>query len=883
MKPLKVEFGAFGPYAGNESVDFEKLGSKGLFLICGKTGIGKTMVLDAMTFALYGKSSGHGRDEFAEMRCTRADFAAPTYVRFEFENQGIVYRFERRLDRKQKNLSKSCSLMRKEEDGVFRTMLENPKDTALNAAAEEIIGLSYEQFCQVIILPQGKFEQLLTSKSEDKEKILTSIFGAEQWRRFAEIFYSEASKRLNELSDVRDRIRRSLNDEKCETLADLDRIIFEKNESIDTLTKDFESRDYAKFINEQQELLTVAKRFEDLHRAEKKAAELESEKKNQDGRIKRSQDASRAENVRTLLEASRNAKQSLAGREKDVKAAEKAAADAKIKADDANKKLENHIAKEDETEAKKSQTTVYEGLREEYTGLDEARNDLKNKTDAVKEAAEAEAAAKKTDDNLKKAAKQLEEDYRSLQQKHAECLKAYMSGITGELAANLRDGEPCPVCGSTEHPHKAPVNPNSVSKNDVDDAKEAADGKYAELQKKLEEQEKAKQALDKKHAATEEAERARLKAENILDGKKKKLVSGITSLRDLDTEIGKLKDSVKAYVETREILTKAKDTASEALTKADAALASAKKECETAGKLSAEADEALTKGLSDNGFRSEEEAENLMLPSQERERIGKEIAQYEADVRAAAQSIKDIKTELDGKEEPDANQCRTLIDAASTAITDYETQKAIFKNEAERLSTKAESLKAEGEGIEDSIREAEEDYAFARNLRGDTGTGLQRYVLGIMFSTVIAAANKMLEKVHGGRYRLFRSDDKIKGSYKRGLDLKVYDRESAEHEGRFVNTLSGGEKFLVSLALSIGMSTIAQKSGIRIEALFIDEGFGSLDEDSIDDAMDILNSIQKANGIVGIISHVKILQEQIPSKLSVSATEKGSHITSSIG
>ena len=182
-----------------------------------------------------------------------------------------------------------------------------------------------------------------------------------------------------------------------------------------------------------------------------------------------------------------------------------------------------------------------------------------------------------------------------------------------------------------------------------------------------------------------------------------------------------------------------------------------------------------------------------------------------------------------------------------------------------------------------SADEAEQDFGFAKRLRGDTGTGLQRYVLGIMFSSVVAAANKMLELVHGGRYRLYRSDEKAKGNNKRGLELKVFDRYSSDHEGRFVSTLSGGEKFLASLALSIGMSTVAQKSGIRIEALFIDEGFGSLDEDSIEDAMNILNSIREANGLVGIISHVRLLEDQIPSKIRVREDEEGSHLSLSVG
>ena len=130
---------------------------------------------------------------------------------------------------------------------------------------------------------------------------------------------------------------------------------------------------------------------------------------------------------------------------------------------------------------------------------------------------------------------------------------------------------------------------------------------------------------------------------------------------------------------------------------------------------------------------------------------------------------------------------------------------------------------------------------------------------------------------------MFLSDDRSQGTNKKGLELKVFDNNSEEHDGRFVSTLSGGEKFLCSLALSIGMSTVAQKSGIRIEALFIDEGFGSLDDESINDAMSVLNSIQEANGLVGIISHVQILQDQIPSKLRIVEKDGGSHIVQTIG
>ena len=169
MKPLKIEFQAFGPYVGYEMVDFGAIASKGLFLICGKTGIGKTMILDAMTFALFGKSSGNGRNDLEAMRCTNAAFDATTFVRFEFENNGKYYLFERRLERKRKNLSASYNVAEKGADGVWKPLMENPKEKALNEKAVEIIGLEYGQFRQVIVLPRDSlrsFSHLLRMKKK---------------------------------------------------------------------------------------------------------------------------------------------------------------------------------------------------------------------------------------------------------------------------------------------------------------------------------------------------------------------------------------------------------------------------------------------------------------------------------------------------------------------------------------------------------------------------------------------------------------------------------------------------------------------------------------------------------------------------------------------
>ncbi len=883
MKPITVEFQAFGPYAGHEIVEFDKLASKGLFLICGKTGIGKTMLLDAITFALYGKSSGHGRDDFSAMRCTRAEYDATTFVKFVFENKGVYYSFERRIERKKKNLSLSYSLLFKDESGVWQTMLENPKEKDLNAKAVEIIGLEYEQFCQVIILPQGKFEKLLVSNSDEKEKILTSIFGEEKWQKIAEYFFAEADARLGKLRDIREKIQRSLRDESCETFAELDRLISSKQSEADQLTDEYISHHYDDIIKEQQDLLAVASRFEDLRNADAKKTSLEAQKQERSLWEKKSEDAERAEKVRTFLAAVITEKENVESREKELESAQDLMVSKGEALNDAETQLRNHLEKAEEYASKNQLKIKFEGLREEYASVDEATDELNEKSNSLNKALEDESKAQEEDETLKKALSRIKDEYESLQKNHNDMLEAYMNGITGELAGKLKEGEPCPVCGSTQHPHKAPIADNNVTKEAVESAKEEADIKYQELKASMTKEESAKKRFDEKHAAAEEAKRSVEVSKVKLEGLRKKMISDIDSLQVLEENIKKLINEITEYNNTKEKLENLQKTAKDNYTEACTHSKSAEKELESATVRKSDAEKKLMVGLKANGFLSAEEAESAMLSDEERKQLRDSISQYDAEVSTANESYNRIKAELEGKPDLDSQIIRQTIEETQTAIDEFKGKKAVLDNEIQRLRDKDNKLKEEGAGIEEDIREAEEDALFARRLRGERGTGLQRYVLGIMFSTVIAAANKMLEKIHGGRYRLFRSDEKAQGSTKRGLELKAYDRLSADHEGRFVNSLSGGEKFLVSLALSIGMSTIAQKSGIRIEALFIDEGFGSLDEDSINDAMDVLNSIQRSNGIVGIISHVKLLQEQIPTKLCVEANEKGSYISSTIG
>lgn len=883
MRPIKVEFQAFGPYVGHEKVDFEAISSKGLFLICGKTGIGKTMILDAMTFALFGKSSGHGRDDFESMRCTNADFNTDTFVKFEFENHGEFYLFERRLERKRKNLSAAYNVSRKDEDGIWRPLMENAKDKAVNEKAVELIGLEYEQFRQVIVLPQGQFERLLTSNSDEKEKILTSIFGEDKWQVIAEHFYDKAESRRNELKSIREKIQNSLAEESCDSIAQLELAVTHKKDQAVSLDEEYEKADYEKIIKEQQENLALAKRFGDLHKAEERLRELESQKDERAEWEASLNDAKCADKVRPFIKTEETSAESLKKREKEEETARSTAESRKKASEEASEKVKHHLEKEKEIETLKSNKIIYEGKRKDYEGLEDAERDLKLKKKAASDALAAEKKAKEASDSLTEVTGQLRDEYATLQAEHTDFLNAYLAGITGELAGQLKAGEPCPVCGSTEHPHKAKVAENSVTKAMVDSKKKATDQKYQELQEQIPKQEEAKKLVDEKHAAVERANTEVTTFSERLDSRKKNLVEGVATAKKLEEEIAKFQKSIDEYEEVKRELLEAEKAAKDLYIESKTKIGSAEKETKAADKAHKEAEKALEKSLQDNMFESRDDAEKLMLDDAEMEALASRIATYDASVQSAKENLKTIKAELKDKKEPDEDKCREILDEAGNAQGEYREKKGELSQEIERLDNKLNVLKKEGKGIEEKIRESEEDFVFAKKLRGDSGTGLQRYVLGIMFSSVVTAANKMLEMVHGGRYRLYRSDEKAQGTNKRGLELKVFDKNSEEHDGRFVSTLSGGEKFLASLALSIGMSTVAQKSGIKIEALFIDEGFGSLDDNSIEDAMNVLNSIQEANGLVGIISHVQILQDQIPNKLRVEEDVNGSHIVQTIG
>ena len=790
MRPLTLTFQAFGPYAGREHIDFEDLTSKGLLLICGDTGSGKTMILDAMTLALYGKASGGLRNEFSSLRCNRCKPEDDTFIEFVFEAGGSVYKFERRLEKKRVNLSEKQQIYKRDEKGYFEPLREKINKSEMPGIARDLIGLDYDQFTQVIILPQGKFEQFLESDSGQKGEILTEIFGAKRWEAAAQRYYDSVKAECDALNARKEQVNSILGSEGCEDLDGLKQKIGETEQRLEELTNQFRESD---FDRKRNDLL-----------ADKEAA----------GK---------------LVEL----KRALSVRQEEAKASESAVAACTEDLEDAEIRLREQKNRESDKEAWMKEKTSLEGKRELYANAEKVQEDF-NKAEAQWRSADNNAAS--AEKALKKAQKQ-ETDalsvYEKANREHQEVLEAFARGAAGRLAAELKDGEKCPVCGSIHHPEPAQVGGDSVSSDEVDAKFKAVEKKHKAWEQACV---KTKESRDAAARATEtltEQEKAKGAAEKALQDSRSGMIEGIGSLKELEKRIERIEKDAAAF------------------------------------------DRKLAE-LTDN-------LERCKISLAEAATAREKAAEEE---RKAAEELETVRRGFaeSGREEPDAAQIDKTLQKIEQETAAFQREQGSLNTNIERLNTVYDNLCGEWETYRSGISDAEDALAFARQLRGDTSIGLERYVLGILFDQVVYAANEMLTKVHGGRYSLVRTEESKTGSRKKGLELAVLDSFSESDGLRSAGSLSGGEKFLVSLALSIGMSTIARTDGINIDAMFIDEGFGSLDENSIGDALEVLESIRGgAESFVGIISHVQILRDSIPSKLIVHKSRSTSTIEYTMG
>ena len=879
MKPISLEISAFGPYSGREYIDFNRLADGGLFLICGETGSGKTMLLDAISFALFGKSTGDNRNDLTALRSNRCAFEATTLVSFVFEQDGKVYKFERRLERKRKNLSASAAALRMDDEGIFVPLYENAKEKEVNKKAEELIGFSYEQFRQIIVLPQGQFEKFLVADPDEKEQILSNIFGASYWENVAENFYQIAEKNRKDLEETKQAIAMRLEQTGCKDRDSLSEYIDKLREKLSILEAEHDKKDHKAELQEIERQKKTVLDYKELDSRVKKLNELELKKEEIRAKEKLKIFAEAAEGFRNQVKELEEAKNAVTARELSIKTI---GADIE-KSEKLQKKseeaLSRHQDKSDEYEQKKTLKTKLESKREKYAAIDKIETELKEKTDIYSKLSKKETEAKSAYDAEAAKAIHAKQEYDQAKERHAVLLDKYHAGIYGDIAARLTEGAACPVCGSCEHPHLAERSEDAVSKEDTDRAKEAEDKAYHTMGE-LDKAAKIKQQLyeDVKNKRSD-AEAKRNIAEERLETVKEELIVNIANGTELEHKIEKLEAEISEYNEKegelKKVLEDAKIKLGKEKSRQETLTAEYRTELDKADKL----EQKLQADMAASEFTDIEDIKKNLLEKTRISQLNKEIADFYANINSANKLIFEKQSEIGNAARPDEAALKDREEKLRSENDSYIKEHTSIANSIDNLSEALNKIDELSGNFTERLVQADDDLSFAKRLRGDTGVGLHRYVLGIMFGSVIAAANKMLENVHGGRYRLCRTDDKLAGKNKRGLGLKVYDSFSETGEARDVSTLSGGEKFLVSLALSIGVSSAASGSGAKIEAMFIDEGFGTLDDSSVHDALEIIGSIRRSNGLVGIISHVQVLRDNIPNKLVVNKSREGSTVS----
>lgn len=886
MRPVSVRFQCFGPYMQEQYVNFEDLEKNGIFLICGETGAGKTTILDAMCYALYGKSSGGLRGGLEVMRCALAGSDDDTIVEFVFDTNGRRYRFTRSLKYKTEKNKKSRNLNDYhncvELDGEREILIvEKEQDRYVTQKAEELIGLSYDQFRQVIILPQGQFERLLVSDSEHKEEILVSLFHAQRWQQIADEVFNRVSQQDKALKEERRTMDDRLRQYGCQSLMELEEKNQERRGHLEAL---LEQTQQAEQLLEQakqdkEQALLENQAFQELKKRELRLASLLGQEDFFEKEQLLLTDAELAQAIRPqYLEY-----------ETDCKAVRRADQNARDAAQALREKVKKLQIVQQELQTHLQGKAAVDGDRQSILKLENAKEAyavLENRKAAVEFAQAAETAAQKAAEKARqevaRCAEQLERAMHrqnAAMQHYQNCQQQYLRGIGAALAQTLKTGQPCPVCGSIEHPAPAMQEPPYVTEQMLNQALQDmnASGEVVAgaLNQKTQAEQKGNAAQQTLAQAQRDADMARGDYQQALSQR----LEGVETERQRSEMLERLKRRVLQY---EEMDTDLQHRLAEAMGGEVAARDLARKADAELAEAEIRKDRSMQKwqqALTESGLESRERYLAADIPLEEKQRRSAALSQFRADLENAREAAREQQAVLAGKSAPDVSGAAKRLTEAENAYRKCVTTQTLAAKQLEDMCNDYRQLEQRMGRYETRRLEVDADLAFARRLRGDSGISLQRYVLGVMMTSVTVEANRLLANVYAGRYRLYRTDEITGRRRKAGLELEVYD--SHTNQRRSVTTLSGGEKFLVSLSLAIGLSTVvqAQGGGIRLEAMFIDEGFGSLDRESVADALEVLQGIRRGSGIVGIISHVEQLAEVIPTRLEISKGRHGSTCT----
>ena len=1020
MKPISLTIEAFGPYRDSVTLDFNELQNHSMFLISGPTGAGKTSILDAMVYALYGEPSGEVRKTDA----IRSDFAEPqhmTRVDFSFAIGEVQYRVERLPKQlvakkrgtgmREQNASATVYEMKDGEWKVIATSAAAIRDTI-----QRIIGFRKDQFLQVVLLPQGEFRKLLVASTSEREELLHTLFRTELYRRLQDALksaYDEAKSGIEENVTKQSALLQSIpHDEEIpvltiehvrELLKDRephrDTLVVERDKAVDVVDQFNTLRnEWALYNQVQQSLIEATNKLDMVKAREEERSSLQ-------------------EKVRflTSLTPSYELYKQFSDKQSVLETLETALSDAKkvveIASQQESKCTEAYEVLASHAETIQAKRTTLAQLRQQAEKFDELAllnqelNILKSKLetqDREKSEAKLQAQHKLVADleaELVEVRKQFQVNSKALEsiphiqeqlsqlQRYSELLSEKQKaqndidakeeslatldesvknstvqlerlehlmaeGRAFELVHLVVDNEPCPVCGSTEHPQLASKPELYPTKEEVEEARAVRDGA---LQKRASE------------IGQKEALSVRL---HELDKQVKDQVSKLkSSIADFSEDtFDSTQQVLSSQMNRLTALRKDTEQLSEMITKNEHDLIEGK---DTLAKLEIDHNELLNDlhdvAVQISSVQAKIDGLSKILPTTDLDAWHKQIESLETEINTYDEQLKLCKSSLDAaKEQLNAKRGRLEIlfaqvqeetknldgfyqeyvkslqsisvseddfidalgdykaldafrtelhaldeafstaqavydaalkhaqsviepsDTVSDEVYDTAVEKrdnlvgslAAWDKETKHIETTLASL----EELEKAMGEAREEITFLSRLndlanggeQGFKNVTFERYVLGAILDEVVYAANLRLQKMSRSRYSLERSDYTGGGRGKQGLDLAVMDAFTGQ--SRPANTLSGGETFLASMALALGLADVIQSyaGGIHMDTMFIDEGFGTLDPDTLELAMETLVQLQSSGRLIGMISHVPELKTRIPAHLEVTRGDDGS-------
>ncbi|WP_447468887.1 AAA family ATPase [Vibrio harveyi] len=1009
MKPIKLTMQAFGPFAQTETIEFDKLGTNPLFLINGPTGSGKTSILDAICFALYGETTGNERQGI-QMRC---DMAAPTLlteVTLEFSLHGKSYRVIRSPEQEAPKARGEGMTVRKHTAALYEITDEEKlitsKTTQVKTEVTNIIGLNETQFRQVMVLPQGKFRELLLATSKEREEIFGQLFQTDIYKKIEYALKDKASAISKAKDEFDNQIRGALQvagvsseaelteqrealsaqfetvqKQEQESLAQLNAVKTELQKA-EALSNEFKKREQAEIalkqhleqsdaVSSRQLQLDNAKKaskvelpYVTLQNASKQTQELEQKV------AKLSQDLTVANDaVKSKEGALQTAKEQAAQLPKLTeqqyqlegmkgKLVEKSELEKAINAGSTQKsefeaRLKKYIALKEKLtlEAQQGQKSLDQArvdvasigtVEAEIKQQQRLMQDLQKLTGLNQELAKLDALTP----SKQASVDQVKARYVELQRSADTLELSWHNAQAAVLAQRLRAGEMCPVCGSVEHPQPAQFVGEEVTKEQVQRARNIErEGQVAlnQLSNQLEQHniavgqykqqieqlsvelgqnasmdlgalQASMQQLDERlqqlssinlvqlEQSVNELNQRCVTGEGKINELQNQMAANESTIKVNQEQLVKLSASLDAKYSSLEVLEQDIIAIQKQIAELNTAFESAQNHLQQAVLAKTNIESQLTtnqqwlnealdrlntakadwnQALLASAF--EDEAQFLACKADEAEMQvwQKEIDAFKLTQIKLEQTLADLSSTLKDLVLPDLEGLNVKLNSNQQSYIEARNQLDSTRSLFERL----EKVRNDIATLHDKNTKLEDEYKVFGTLydvaSGKTGSriSLHRFVLGVLLDDVLIQASQRLSLMSKGRYILARKTEGFKGAAGRGLDLVVED--SYTGKTRDVATLSGGESFMAALALALGLSDVVQSysGGIRLDTLFIDEGFGSLDPESLDLAIQTLVDLQQTGRMIGVISHVSELKEQMAQRIDVEPSRLGSTVS----